>query len=215
MKLTVEILQEWYNEFNKSMFNGLLLPVTIKVTKHKRALGTVGTIRGSGVVSFLNISNLLNRTEQCYKDTLAHEMIHVFQVQNKLPLKHDKFFFSECERINKSFPEFNLSETLNFDELKVNPGKTNKVVVAVKIGTYATFMTEKAYERVGEAFKRRVLSMFNHFTQEEINNCKVSYIPLSHAQMYTIHRATRTLNYNKINEKLSEIIEKEGKLLLK
>ena len=216
MDITVKILQKWYNEFNESMFHGVLLPVEIKLTKHKRRLGSVSTIRGSNKVKTLTVSNLLRRDIQGYKNTLADEIIHVFQVQNKLPLKHDNFFMLECDRINKAFPEFSLEVATSMDEIVSNVViDPNKVVVAVKIGDYATFMTQKTYDSAKNLLGRRVLSMFNHFTQEEINNCKVSIIPSAHAKAYTVHRSTTSLTYTLISKKVGEIIENKGELLLK
>ena len=120
MKITVQILQAWYNEFNESMFNGLLLPVDIVITRKKTQLGCVARFKNTNKVLFLAVSSFLDRDDQGYKDTLAHEMIHVFQVQNNLPLKHDKFFHSECDRINKSFPSFSLSEKADIMTVKTN-----------------------------------------------------------------------------------------------
>ena len=73
---TTADIQTWFNEFNQQVFNGVLFPVRIVFNNTRRQLGQFywGGGRGTGI----KISLFYDRTEDRYRNTLLHEMCHLY-----------------------------------------------------------------------------------------------------------------------------------------
>ena len=73
---TLKDIQNWFNEFNASVFNNELPTVKMSLTNNRRQLGQFywGPTRGIGI----KISLFYDRTEEEYRNTLLHEMCHLY-----------------------------------------------------------------------------------------------------------------------------------------
>ena len=79
MKPTITLMNKWFEEFNKKVFDGKLPKVPIKFNNTYRQLGQFywGPTRGIGI----KISLFYDRTEEQYRNCLLHEMCHLYCYQ--------------------------------------------------------------------------------------------------------------------------------------
>lgn len=106
-------LQYEYNKLNDLLFDGNLQPVTMLWNKRKGAHGVVKGTRnratGKITLKSLSMSQFLKVPYRFFKDVLAHEMIHVFWMQQDVNAKHGPLFVREMNRINSMGLGFNVS----------------------------------------------------------------------------------------------------------
>lgn len=106
-------LQREYDKLNDLLFNGKLQPVTMLWNKRKGAHGVVKGTRsrttGKITLKSLSMSQFLKVPYKFFKDVLAHEMIHVFWMQQDVNAKHGELFIQEMNRINSMGLGFNVS----------------------------------------------------------------------------------------------------------
>ena len=93
-------LEKWYEKLNKQFFGGKLKKVPLKWNQAKKELGVVKWDEKSGKIEHLALSDKFKLTEAELLSVLAHEMIHVWQVQNKKTDGHGTNFKKEMARIN-------------------------------------------------------------------------------------------------------------------
>ena len=76
MKPTIAQMNKWFNEFNSVVFANVLPLVPISFTNTRRQLGQFywGSRHGIGI----KISLFYDRTEDQYRNTLLHEMCHLY-----------------------------------------------------------------------------------------------------------------------------------------
>lgn len=120
-------LQNEYDKLNAQLFNNELPRVPLVWSNRKRALGHVRSmqnrITGEAKIINLAMTSFYNTTYRSFKDTLAHEMIHVELLSNgqyrKQYSSHGHLFMREAERINSMGLGFNINER-NTEELDVS-----------------------------------------------------------------------------------------------
>ena len=76
MKPTLTQMNKWFDEFNAVVFTNKLPKVKITFNNTRRQLGQFywGTTRGIGI----KISTFYDRKEEGYRNTLLHEMCHLY-----------------------------------------------------------------------------------------------------------------------------------------
>lgn len=110
-------LQEEFDKLNKELFNGELKPIELKWEKNKNSGGRVISTRypdKTEIINYLGISDYMEYEYDTFKNILAHEMIHVYIIQNNIKDyggKHGIFFKEKMEEINKK--GYNI--TIDFD----------------------------------------------------------------------------------------------------
>ena len=133
-------LQHEFDKLNKLLFNNEIKPVPLKYMHRKTALGVVNATisRTTHVITinYLAMSTFYDVPYQNFLDTLAHEMIHVKEMQLKSGksghnIVHGGFFHAEAERINKMNLGFNITESSS-DKLPMS-GKTLEKMNSQKI----------------------------------------------------------------------------------
>jgi hypothetical protein len=128
-------LYDEYNKLNKLLFNGSLPEVPMKWSNRKRALGHVKFkhFKNTGKISNMElwISKFFSVTYQQFLNTLAHEMIHIYQLSKPNPLsqmdgKHGSDFMKEAQRINNMGLGFNITKT-NGEDLALSQETKEKI----------------------------------------------------------------------------------------
>lgn len=116
-------LEKWYTKLNKELFGGKLEDVPLRWNQAESALGVVKWDEKTNVVDHLGISDRYKLTEEELLSILAHEMIHVWQIQNRKTDGHGNNFIKEMERINKKNKwGINVKEKQPLEHLKMtNP----------------------------------------------------------------------------------------------
>jgi hypothetical protein len=102
-------LDDEYNKINKQLFGGQLPKIPMRWSNRKRNLGHVrafvNRMTKEYKIRYLAISSFHAMPYRVFKDTLAHEMIHVKQLSYGLPnydpsSPHGRSFMGEADRIN-------------------------------------------------------------------------------------------------------------------
>lgn len=75
MQVTIAQLQSWYKEFNGIVFDYDMPKVTFILTNTRRALGQANRM---GTNYSIKISNFYDRTKEQFRNTLLHEMCHIW-----------------------------------------------------------------------------------------------------------------------------------------
>lgn len=108
-------LQDEYNKLNSLLFDGRLQPVEMIWNTRRSAHGTVKAQRNSATgairIKSLAMSKFLDVPYKVFKDTLAHEMIHVFLLQQGIDDGHGFRFKQQMYRINSMGLGFDVSVT--------------------------------------------------------------------------------------------------------
>ena len=106
MTLTTSFIAENFDRFNKAYFNGTLQTPDFEVIHRKSRLGEYHWkygFNGSLIESVIRISDMIDRTETDYQNTIIHEMIHLYIRQNRIKdtrPHHGRVFNSIADRIN-------------------------------------------------------------------------------------------------------------------
>ena len=116
MTLTIKFIAESFARFNETYFNGELQTPEFEIFHRKCRLGEYHWKYGlddSLSESVIRISDMYDRTERDYLNTLIHEMIHLYIRQNNIKdtrRHHGQVFYSIAARINRE-GGWNISRT--------------------------------------------------------------------------------------------------------
>jgi len=93
-------LELMWSELNKTFFGGSLNEIPIRLTRSKQLYGYFTHTTNSGK-PVIRISGYLNKTEEEFRDTLLHEMIHqaIHQYGLRDDEDHGAIFHQIAERI--------------------------------------------------------------------------------------------------------------------
>jgi len=94
-------LQSWYDKINTQYFGGKLKKVELRWTQSKTELGVVKYDKKSSKIEYLGVSRQFKLTKEETLSVLAHEMIHVWEVQYKKSAGHAKQFTDKAAEVNK------------------------------------------------------------------------------------------------------------------
>jgi len=94
-------LESWYDKLNKHFFNGKLPNVPLRWNQAEGELGVVKWEENSKNVDHLGISRSYKLTQAELLSVLAHEMIHIWQIENKKTDGHGKEFVKKMDEMNK------------------------------------------------------------------------------------------------------------------
>jgi hypothetical protein len=142
-------LQFEYNKLNQQLFDGTLPIVPLKWDNSKRRLGVVTAARnrftGEMKVVNLGMSVFYKTNYRQFKNTLAHEMIHVKQIVTGQNGSHGWSFDKEAYRINGMGLGYDITHKNNeeiqvSDEIKAN-AKTLIAIVYDVDGEYFLSVT--------------------------------------------------------------------------
>ena len=199
-------LQDEYNTLHDLLFGGKLQPVQMIWNTRRSAHGTVKAQRnrrtGEIIIKSLGISKFLDVPYKVFKDTLAHEMIHVCLLQQGINDGHGYRFKSEMYRINSMGLGFNVSVTLDSSSFELSKhaqakakelvfflidtdrNKNMLVVTTLNIFQKEGLLVQGLYERLvkqgryrwvrGEVFRSSNPKLMK-YTQNRTFRTKVSY----------------------------------------
>ena len=157
-------LQDEYDKLNQQLWEGKLPNVPLKFDSKKNGYGRVnGMIERftrKVVVHFLAISNMYSFTYRQFRNIMAHEQIHVYQMAVKQERGgHGWDFEREARRINGMGLGFNITAR-NGEDIPVSDQAkaafSKKKLIALVLnfdGKYSlTLTTPTVYEREADQF---------------------------------------------------------------
>lgn len=179
-------LQQEYDKYNSMLFNGELQKVPLRWDNSKRVLGHVRAMRNrltrEARIQHLSMSKFYALTYKAFKSVLAHEMIHVKQLQNNetdlIFDKHGRTFMREAERINNLNMGFKITPT-NTDKLEVSDEIKEKMkpvtvlVFEIDGRFYFSVTSNSVYERDFDSIVR----VFKHLVKtKRYRNVEITVI---------------------------------------
>jgi predicted SprT family Zn-dependent metalloprotease len=130
--LTRQTLKEWYKQYNAEYFGGRLPFCTLNVKSCKSYLGICYPKKRT-----ISISTFYKRDERGYRETLIHEMIHLWNyLYDSNYIGHGKPFKRKAAEINKK-GGWNIQRCsdISAEEKQTASAKRNESVYAIVIDT--------------------------------------------------------------------------------
>jgi len=114
MKLDKFLIRQIMNRLNKGLFQDQLQlsEIPVKITKSKRRAAEIAFTRDLSRIAHVGVSNQFQWTTEELIDTLAHELVHVYEVQiAKVMPSHEGVFLDKMIEINNMNVGIVISET--------------------------------------------------------------------------------------------------------
>ena len=133
-------LQQEYDRLNQQLFGDALPKIPLQWSNRKTSLGHVNSIRnrytGEAKIRHLALTAFYKTPYRVFKDTLAHEMIHVKQISSGERGSHGWSFIREANRINGMGLGYHITETNTekldmSDRTKANMAGKGKTLIAM------------------------------------------------------------------------------------
>ena len=172
MVLTIGFISENFHKFNKEYFNDELQTPTFEITRVKSYLGQYHWkygFDGDLIENVIRISNMFDRNETDYQNTIIHEMIHLYIRQNHIKdtrRHHGRVFNSIADRINRQ-GGWHIARTDSIEGC----GLTDKSSVQTYyIGCFFSGKTGKYFKfRINPKYLDYYKDMFNEYPKHYKN----------------------------------------------
>ena len=158
MMLTLEFLNQKFDELNELCFGGALPKVSIRLSKARTYLGQLGFKRKRPLFGktqyydfVLRISTRLEQTEEEIIDTLLHEMIHLYIASHQLKdsSSHGKIFRQMMNDLNQRFGRhITISHRKTKDELNQDTQRRQHLVCVSTLASGERGITIAAKSRL-------------------------------------------------------------------
>ena len=156
--LTLEFLNQKFDELNELCFGGALPKVSIRLSKARTYLGQLGFKRKRPLFGktqyydfVLRISTRLEQTEEEIIDTLLHEMIHLYIASHQLKdsSSHGKVFRQMMNDLNQRFGRhITISHRKTKDELNQDTQRRQHLVCVSTLASGERGITIAAKSRL-------------------------------------------------------------------
>jgi len=193
-------LQYEYDKLNNLLFDNKLPRIQIRWSMTKNSHGHLKIIRNrtTGIVLSIvgmSMSKFYSVPYYVFTNTLAHEMIHVYQAINNITEinnNHGPVFFREASRINNMGLGFNVSEKVNSTQLGSTTSQfvktKTRIVMVSKFDSIEKihFMTENAfYDSIDE-----LKQLLNYLTKNKYNEImgKFYKVNIPNVEIFYINR---------------------------
>ena len=158
MMLTLEFLNQKFDELNELCFGGALPKVSIRLSKARTYLGQLGFKRKHSLFGktqyydfVLRISTRLEQTEEEIIDTLLHEMIHLYIASHQLKdsSSHGPVFRQMMNDLNQRFGRhITISHRKTKDELNQDTQRRQHLVCVSTLASGERGITIAAKSRL-------------------------------------------------------------------
>ena len=208
----LEVAKNLINELNKRCFDNQLQleHIPLKLIKSSRISGQVafsfirfGKEKKVTAIRSINLSSNFNWTYQDLKNTICHELIHVYEIQIlKQTSGHGLNFKLKMMKINSSHPDIKVSVRHN-----MSPIQKRTIVFTDKDITYIICENNKKIVFVHPSLEKRKNS---HYFTQNVNSLfganpkfgKVSYSKIS--RKFKLKR--KFCGYYLLNDEIKQII---------
>jgi hypothetical protein len=173
-------LRKEYNELNAQLFGNKLPEIQLKWDNSKTRLGVVrymsNRVTGAIKVEYLGMSGFYNINYRQFKNTLAHEMIHVEQLAVfRERGSHGWSFMREADRINNMGLGFKITTKNDEDIPTVNQEKSANDLIAIIYELDGQFFLSVTTPRVWDTDKESLIGFF----QREVNKGKYRNVEIT------------------------------------
>lgn len=210
-------LQQEYDKLNQLLFEGKLPRVPLKWDNSKRRLGVVNSMRnrftGEMKVIGLGMSGFYKINYRKFKDTLAHEMIHVWQVVTGRGGSHGWDFHSEARRINGMGLGFAITEKNN-EEIPVSDrAATNaKTLIAIIYEIDGEFFLSVTTRNVYDTEFDFIIGFYQRaIDRGQVRNVEITVVESKNPQLLgkrILRTVRRGFSYSRLSDTLlAELLE--------
>jgi hypothetical protein len=206
-------LQEEYHKLNKQLFNNELPVIVMQWSNRKGNLGHVKSMRnnftGEQKIMYLAISSFHAMPYRVFKDTMAHEMIHIKQISDGERGSHGYSFYKEMNKINGMNLGFNITvrseEQLGIsDTIKTNVKPLIGIILEID-GTYYISVTTPSVYNTDADF---IFNLFEKLVQRgRFYNVEITVVETKNPELlkYPLKRTFRRgISYGKLSDNLLE-----------
>lgn len=110
MELTKGLMTELFHECNREFFNNELPGIPLKVTSGRHTMGSLSVDRLTGMAQSIQMSRRYLATRDEFKETMIHEMIHLYQTLVYRKADHGMSFRRVADAIRRmSGGKFNIT----------------------------------------------------------------------------------------------------------
>jgi hypothetical protein len=207
-------LQAEYDKLNQELFNNELQRVPLKWSNSKRALGRVRALSnrftGEVKIMLLAISGFYNTPYRVFKNTLAHEMIHVKTLstgKRDWGGSHGYNFQREADRINGmglgyAITAVNTEEIAVSDKSKANMKTLIGVIVNIDGKYYLSVTTPNVFNTEFDS----VIKLYERLVNSgKYNSVELTAVETKNPQLlsFRIQRSyKRTISYGNLSDEL-------------
>ena len=133
MQVTIEQLKTWYKEYSANVFKGEMPDVTFVLTMTRSYLGRA---QRKGTTYIISVSNFFDRNENGYRNTLLHEMCHVWCFYHGYRNEHHTGqHWLEIVSVVYHKTGMSITRTAKDEELKAANNGNSAIVVDLDYGT--------------------------------------------------------------------------------
>ena len=154
MKITESQMSEMFKELNEQYFDGQLDTPNFRVVHTMDALGLYCHDTNGNEI---RITDVYDRDDRSYRQTMLHEMIHqkIDQFRLKDNSEHGKVFMNEAARLNDL--GWDITPVSDSSSFSVNEGTTKKrsIYIFLVIGKVMAVAADRGGEKTVEAVLRK------------------------------------------------------------
>ncbi len=209
-------LQHEYDKLNQQLFNNELPKILLRWSNRKTSLGHVSYVRNrltgrTEKINGLSMSLFYETPYRIFKSTLAHEMIHIFELTHNERGSHGYFFQREARRINNMNLGFNITAT-NTEHLEMtsktmaNAITKRKTLIAMIMNIDGKYYINVTTPSVYQAESDSVFSMYEKFVNAgKYRNVEITVVESENPALmqYPISRTfKRRISYSALNDEL-------------
>lgn len=209
-------LQHEYNKSNQQLFGNELPKVPLKWSNRKTSLGHIRVFRnrltGEYRIDYLAISGFYKTSYHLFKNTLAHEMIHIKTcVTGKRDWggAHGFVFLKEAARINNMGLGYKIT-IANSEEIDVSDDvKQNmKTLIGIILNLDGNYYLSVTTPNVFNAEFDSVINLFERIVnQGKYNSIELTAVETKNPLLVTYRQTRsykRTFKYRKLSDDLLE-----------
>ena len=217
-------LRDEYNRINTELFNDELPEVKMRWSTRKGNLGhvvaTINRVTNEAVIKNLAISSFHAMPYRVFKDTLAHEMIHIKQISdNEFNSResHGMEFHGEMRRINNMGLGYNImvrsEDKLDMSNIALQKA-AGKTFICIILEIDGRKMLNVTTQRVYDAEGQNVFDLFQKLVNRgKYREVTIIVVKSDNPQLlkYTISRTFRRgLSYAPLSDELlDELLQGE------
>jgi hypothetical protein len=238
--VSLEKLNQWYEKFNRELFDGELPTVPIKLINSRIVGGqvkaTINRATNEIKITNLEISNFFNSDDDRLKGILVHEMIHVYFLSINSNEGHGYLFMRKLNDLQKKV-DFTISLKDTVTDLDVGDHIKSKLydVMIIKmydiesVPSYVISVMKKGFLKTSEySFVRRngKIEPVEKTSMDELiyknddrvifHGCEIYFLQSNDKELFKFQVSSKlkTIKYYKIDSTKAERIIKEGSMLL-
>lgn len=177
MKLTEDNIKSKFHEYNSVYFENKLIIPTLKFNKSSKTLAMVkyNIFNNKYHCDKLIFSENILWNEELFSNILVHEMIHIWQIQEKNRVGHGYFFKKKMNELNKQ--GFNITIKADPNSFNLIKNKNTYIVISENQNNYYLISLAKKPKPSDSLRIQKIINNENFIFEGFVNNSEISKYP--------------------------------------